>query len=65
MGRNLLGLTIGGKPFSFVGHFYETIDILGGWKGLGILTIVLLGFYFIVLMTITQSRQRRLAKKSN
>lgn len=57
-------LTVNGKIFDFVAHWHETIEVLGGYKGLGVLVIILLGFYLLVEFTVLHSRKRRnLARK--
>ena len=57
-------LSVNGKLFDFVAHWNDTIQVLGGYKGIGVLTIVLLGFYLLVEFTVLRSRKRRnLAKK--
>lgn len=48
---------------SFISHFWDTIDALGGSFGLALIIIGVLLFYFIVDYTIYISRQRREQKK--
>lgn len=47
----------------FVSHFWDTIDAIGGWKGLVVLSVGIVIFYIIVLYTVTTARQRQIAKK--
>lgn len=48
------------KPLNFwVHHFWDTIRVLGGWKGLLILFILMGCFYGFVVYTIEQGRKRR------
>ena len=52
------------RSFGFVSHFFDTIEALGGWKGLAIATLGILAFYLYVDWTITSGRAKREAKKS-
>jgi hypothetical protein len=47
------------KPTTFVFHLWDTIDSLGGWKGLLALFLGICVFYGIVTYTIDKGRKRR------
>jgi hypothetical protein len=59
-GRTLLATK---KTFSLARHFHETFESLGGWKGLGLMVLVMALFYFAVHYTVTEGRRKRQAKK--
>jgi hypothetical protein len=44
-------------------HFHQTIENLGGWIGVGCISIVILLFYLYVIYTITSGRKKREAEK--
>ncbi|RYH24764.1 hypothetical protein EON65_16315 [archaeon] len=51
------------RPTGFIAHFWDTIDALGGYKGLFLISVGVLLFYFIVNYTIYKSREKREAAK--
>jgi hypothetical protein len=51
------------KPTGFIPHFHDTIDALGGYLGILLLLVGIIGFYWFVSFFIFYSRQRREAKK--
>ena len=59
-GRTLLATK---KTFSLAKHFHETFESLGGWKGFGLLIIIMAIFYFAVHYTVSEGRRKREAKK--
>ncbi len=51
------------KPSGFIPHFWDTIDALGGYLGIFLLSVGILLFFFIVDYTITSGRKKREGKK--
>ncbi len=51
------------KQISVVSHFFETIESIGGLKGLGILSLAILAFYGLIIYTIQNGRKKREAAK--
>lgn len=51
------------KPSGVVPHFFDTIEALGGWKGLTLLFIGLVIFYLVVEYAIQRGRRRQNSKK--
>lgn len=51
------------RPTGYLAHFWETIESLGGYIGLGLITFGIILFYFLVNYIIYRSRQAREAKK--
>lgn len=51
------------KPSGLVPHFWDTIEVLGGWKGMCLLSFGIMSFYFIVVYFVTSGRKKREAKK--
>ena len=50
----------------WIHHFWDTIRVLGGWKGMLVLALGLAGFFTFVTYTIEQGRIRReKARKRN
>ena len=43
--------------FSFIEHLWDTLDRLGGWKGLAALTIFL-GLFYAFVMYMIQRRHK-------
>lgn len=46
-------------PTGFIPHFFDTIDSIGGKKGLCIIAFCLFAFYQIVVYTVNASREKR------
>jgi hypothetical protein len=46
-------------PSGMVHHFWDTIQVLGGWKGLALLCIAIVSFYAIVVYFVTAGRAKR------
>lgn len=44
---------------TLISHFYDTIELLGGWKGLIILALCIGIFHAIVDYVITSGRKKR------
>lgn len=44
-------------------HLYDTIDTIGGWKGILVLTGLIAAFYGVVVYTISSGRAKREAAK--
>jgi len=56
--------TINNNQFpSFVEHFWETLEAIGGYKGIFLLSLAIYIFYGIVHYTVTISRKRRERKR--
>lgn len=51
-------------PQGFVPHFWDTINVLGGARGMFLITLGIIIFYFTVEYVITQGRKKREAKKA-
>jgi hypothetical protein len=51
------------KPTGFIPHFWDTIDALGGWKGISLIAIGILIFQYIVAWAISSGRAKREAVK--
>jgi hypothetical protein len=51
------------RKISAISHFFETMEALGGWYGLGIIAIIIIAFYYMVDYSIKNSRRKREAKK--
>jgi hypothetical protein len=52
------------RPIStYISHFWDTIDSLGGWIGLTCILIGVILFYFTIEYIITSSRIKREQKK--
>lgn len=47
------------RPTGLIAHFWDTIEALGGYKGLFLICVGVILFYFIVNYTIFKSRERR------
>lgn len=42
------------RRLSLLEHFFDTIRVLGGWKGICIIAVTLLVFYLFVLYTVSK-----------
>jgi hypothetical protein len=51
------------RPMGIVPHFWDTIDVLGGWMGLTLISVGILAFFLVVDYVITTGRKKREAKK--
>lgn len=47
----------------FIPHLFDTIDTLGGYKGLLVLSGAIIAFYLIVVYVVQRGRTRRSAAK--
>jgi hypothetical protein len=52
-------------PVGFIPHFWTTISALGGWKGLLLINLGVLAFYFTVEYIVTTNRNKRELKRRN
>jgi hypothetical protein len=50
-------------PTGLIAHFWDTIRALGGTRGITLIALGIILFYFVVEYVITTSRKRREAKK--
>jgi D-alanyl-lipoteichoic acid acyltransferase DltB (MBOAT superfamily) len=50
---------------NFIAHFWDTIEKLGGWKGLAILLVIIGAFYGYVMYAVKSGRKKRESKKHN
>ena len=55
--------TVDRRETGFVPHFWDTIDAIGGYKGILFLGFGIFAFYFGVLFFITYQREKREAAK--
>ena len=46
----------------WIHHFWDTIRVLGGWKGMVVIALGLAAFYSFVVYTIDQGRKKRESK---
>jgi hypothetical protein len=51
------------RPSDLIFHFWDTIDAIGGWKGIAALFLFMCVFYGIVVYTIENSRRKRQEKR--
>lgn len=47
----------------FIEHWYDTIRVLGGYKGILLLFLIVILFYILVEYLVTSNRNNRLYKK--
>lgn len=52
------------KPTGLIPHFWDTIEALGGFKGIFLITLGVLLFYGIVIYVVTTGRLKRQKKKN-
>jgi hypothetical protein len=50
-------------PMGLVPHFWDTINVLGGWRGMVLISIGVIIFYFVVDYAVMQGRKNRMIKK--
>lgn len=50
-------------PMGLVPHFWDTINVLGGWRGMVLISIGVIIFYFVVDYAVMQGRKKRMIKK--
>lgn len=53
------------KPSGWIPHLHDTLEVLGGLKGLFILCLAIAAFYGIVVYFVTTGRSKRESKKRN
>ena len=51
------------RPTGFVPHFHDTISAIGGWKGIVVITTLIVVFYFGVAYMVIRSRDKREKQK--
>jgi hypothetical protein len=51
------------RPTGLIPHFWDTIDVLGGSLGLGLITLGVFLFYLLVHYVVQSSRAKREKKK--
>jgi len=49
--------------FGLLKHFWETWDALGGFKGIGVIVVIVIAFNFVVHWYITSAGESRKRKK--
>jgi hypothetical protein len=50
-------------PSGLIPHFWDTIDVLGGSRGMILLILGVIIFYFLIDYIVSQGRKKRMAKK--
>ncbi len=52
------------EELNLVREFHETFKLIGGWEGVFLMTLIMLGFYIILSMMITGRRTQKQIRKS-